>query len=139
MPENPNVAALKAGYAKWHESRGQSTDHWLALLADHVDFRSLGAGHTIFAFADPKKTREEVVGYFKGLTDQFAMEYYRIDHYIADGDRVAAVGATAWRHKATGKLLETPKVDVFRFENGRIVEFCEYFDTAAALAAATPD
>jgi ketosteroid isomerase-like protein len=31
--------------------------------------------------------------------------------------------------------LETDKVDVWRFENGRAVAFAEYYDTAAIAAA----
>ena len=33
--------------------------------------------------------------------------------------------------------MATPKADVFRLRDGRIVEFCEFFDSAAAVEAAT--
>ena len=42
---------------------------------------------------------------------------------------------------STGELFpdcETPKVDIWRFREGKAVEFYEMFDTAAAFAAATP-
>ena len=47
------------------------------------------------------------------------------------------VGSTAWRNKATGKVCETPKVDVWRFRDGKAVEYCEYYDTAKMLQAAS--
>jgi hypothetical protein len=33
--------------------------------------------------------------------------------------------------------VATAKADVFRLRDGRIVDFCEFFDTAAAVEAAT--
>ena len=55
-----------------------------------------------------------------------------------DGDRVVMYGTTAWRHTGTGKSFETRKVDLWRFRDGKAVEFCEFFDTATVQAAATP-
>jgi len=46
-------------------------------------------------------------------------------------------GSTAWRHKRTGKVADTPKVDFWRFRDGKAVEFYEYYDTAAVFAAAS--
>ncbi|MCP4319547.1 MAG: nuclear transport factor 2 family protein, partial [Hyphomicrobiales bacterium] len=63
---------------------------------------------------------------------------YKVSRYIAEGDTVVAVGSTSWRVRATGKDFETPKVDVVRFEDGKIVSFFEYYDTAKILAATTP-
>jgi ketosteroid isomerase-like protein len=48
-------------------------------------------------------------------------------------------GVCSWTHKGTGKTCETPKVDIWRFRDGKAIEFYELFDTAAAFAAATPD
>ena len=48
-----------------------------------------------------------------------------------------ARGSTAWINKKTGKKAETPKVDFWRFRDGKAVEFYEYFDTACVAAAAT--
>jgi ketosteroid isomerase-like protein len=64
------------------------------------------------------------------------MIYYKVDEFIADGDAVVARGSCAWTNKRTGKRAETPKVDFWRFKDGKAVEFYEYFDTAAAAAAA---
>ena len=49
---------------------------------------------------------------------------------------MVAVGRTAWRVKATGNEFETPKCDVVRFKDGKIVTFYEYYNTAMVLAAA---
>ena len=47
------------------------------------------------------------------------MVYYRIDEFIAQGDAVVARGSTSWTNKKTGKTAETPKVDFWRFRDGK--------------------
>ena len=65
------------------------------------------------------------------------MVHYTIDEYVAQGDAVVARGSTAWTNKKTGKPAETPKVDFWRFKDGKAVEFYEYFDYGRVAAAAT--
>jgi hypothetical protein len=50
---------------------------------------------------------------------------------------VVALADACFCHRKTGKLVATAKADVFRLRDGRIVDFCEFFDTAAAVEAAT--
>jgi ketosteroid isomerase-like protein len=45
------------------------------------------------------------------------------------------IGHCSWRAKASGKVVSTPKADVWRFANGKAVEFYEFFDTAQVVAA----
>jgi uncharacterized protein len=52
---------------------------------------------------------------------------------------VVMIGHCAWRNKATGKVVSTPKADSWRFANGKAVEFYEYFDTAQVHAAVAAD
>ena len=63
---------------------------------------------------------------------------YDMDDFIAQDDRVVVIGNVAWRNKATGKVAETPKVDIWRFRDGKVVEFAEFYDTARSFAAAVP-
>jgi hypothetical protein len=37
------------------------------------------------------------------------------------------------RNKKAGKVRETPKVDVWRFRDGRAIELYEYFDTTKLI------
>jgi ketosteroid isomerase-like protein len=136
--ENRNVAILRDAYQRWNESKGGSVEHWLSLLADDLKFGSLAMGRTsAVAFTAQRHSRAGVAEYFAGLLGAWEMIDYVVDQYVAQGDRVVAIGQTAWRNKATDKAVETPKVDTWRFDSdGRIIEFFEYYDTAALLAAA---
>lgn len=55
--------------------------------------------------------------------------------YIAAGSHVVVLGEYRGTHRASGRSFEAPFAHVFRFEDGRIVEFRQFTDTALWLAA----
>ncbi len=132
-----NKALLELVYRRWHESKGGAIDELMHVFADTVTFGSLADGAEAAPFTATAIGKHEVKGYFDGLLGAWSMIHFTVDVMIAEGDRVAVVCSTAWTNKATGKVCETPKVDVWRFENGRAISFFEYFDTARMFAAAT--
>ena len=129
---------LKEAVREWHDTKGGSIDTWLGIMADVVDWRSLADGVRAVPWTKTGRTRDEVRGYLVGLTSAFAMVHYTVEQYVRDGDTIVAIGTTAWHCKATGKLVDTPIVTVWRFRDGKVVSFFEYYDTAKLLAAATP-
>ena len=136
--ESANKEILKTAYTKWHDTRGGSVDHWLSLMADEIDFRSLADGEGGLNFTKQVESRADMDRYFSGLSEGMEMVNYKVSQYVAEGETVVVVGSTSWRVKATGKVFDTPKVDVVRFEDGKIVAFFEYYDTAKILAAMSP-
>ena len=135
--EEKNVNSLKEAYRLWNETKAGTVDHWLGLMTDDVHFRSLAEGAHSMEFTCTSTCKRDVERYFAELTTQWQMIYYRIDEYIAQGNRVVALGSCSFKHKITGKTLETPKADFHRFRNGKICEFFEFYDTALAIATAT--
>ena len=136
--EARNKAIFAEAHQKWHATRGGSVDHWMGLLDENVDFRSLAAGADPGPFTATRSNRDQAGQYLAELVGGWTMLHYTINHYVAEGDRVVSIGSTAWTNKKTGKTVETPKVDVARFRDGKIIEFFEYYDTAKLYAAATP-
>ena len=134
-----NKSKLEHAYRRWHETKGGSLDELIGLFAEEIEFGSLAQGAEPVAFTATAFGKEEMGGYFKGLLSNWTMKHYTVDCMIAEGDRVAVIGSTAWTCNATKKDVETPKVDVWYFKDGRAVKFYEYFDTARLFAAATPD
>lgn len=130
-----NVAILRDAYWRWHDTKGGSADHWAGLFGDEVEFRSLGGGAPEMPFTATCKSRAALKRYFKGLAQDWAMNHYHIHEYVAEDDFVVAIGECSFRHKRTGKTLVTPKVDIWRFRDGKAVSFMEMFDTAAGFAA----
>ena len=136
MPTEKNVALLKAAYRDWEQSKGTNADCWLQILSDNIVLKSLGDGRPGLEFSQERRGKADVGLYLAGLAESWQMVFYRTDEFIAQGDRVAVLSACAWRHRVTGAEVQTPKVDIWRFRNGKIVEFYEFFDTARVQAAA---
>ena len=82
-------------------------------------------------------SKPEVRRYFEELVRNWEMQSFTAQEFVAQGDRVVMLGNCAWKNRRTGKTLSTPKADVIRFREGKIVDFLEFYDTAAAIAAAT--
>jgi ketosteroid isomerase-like protein len=131
-----NVARLKSVYGQWHESKGASVQAWLDVMADDVRCYSLAAGAPSAEFTAPISSKKDFERYFKGLLDDWEMIHYTTDEFVAEGDRVAVLGSTAWRNRKTGRAVDTAKADFWTFRDGRVVEFHELYDTAALLAGA---
>ncbi|OQW58713.1 MAG: hypothetical protein A4S14_06690 [Proteobacteria bacterium SG_bin9] len=132
-----NVEVLKQVYERWHDTKAGSADEFFEILDDHILWGSIPRGKAPMEFAKQYNSKTALRAYFDTLTSEWSMIHYTMDQYIADGDMVVARGSCSWTNKKTGKTVETPKVDVWRFKGGKAVEFYEYFDTAAAMAAAT--
>ena len=133
--EAANVAVLKDAYRRWHDSRGGSVDHWMSICDENIKFGSLAQGATGVEYLTSYNARDELKKYFNGLLRDWEMIEYRPDEFVAQGDRVVMIGHCSWRAKASGKVVSTPKADVWRFANGKAVEFYEFFDTAQVVAA----
>jgi len=136
--EANNIAILKDAYRRWHESKSGSVDRWMTSCDENIKFGSLAQAAPEMAFARSYSKRDALRGYFDGLLGEWEMIHYTANEFVAQGDSVFMRGATAWHNKKTGKSVETPKVDFWRFRDGKAVEYYEYFDTARVVAAATP-
>lgn len=139
MADRENVRLLEKAYARWHETRGGSVDDWMALIDDSFQFGSLAQSAPQMAFATSYNSRTALKNYFDGLRAEWEMIHYTMNEFVAEGEVVVVRGNVAWRNKRTGKEVETPKIDFWRFRGGKAVEFYEYFDTARAFAAASND
>lgn len=76
-------------------------------------------------------------GFVRALEDMAAdweLVSYRPTRMFADDDAAVVLADVAFRHRATGALVEFDKVDSWRFRDGRIVGFKEYYDTLKADA-----
>jgi uncharacterized protein len=138
MSSEANVALLKEAYRRWSDTKGGSVDYWFdSVVAPQISFGSIPRGAEPLEFARQYHDSAELRGYFDGLLSDWSMQHYTMNEYIAQDDAVVARGSCAWTNKRTGKLAETPKLDFWRFKDGKAVEFYEYFDTACVVAAAT--
>jgi ketosteroid isomerase-like protein len=135
--EARNTAILREAYRLWHETKGKSVDHWLSICADEVEFGSIGQSVKATPYMTIYEGKNNLAEYFTGLAHDWEMIEFRIEHYVAQGDRIVCLGRCSWKAKRTGKIVWTPIANSFRMTNGKIIEYYEYFDTAQMRDALT--
>lgn len=102
-------------------------------LGEAVQFHFVGQPDQ-FAFAGSHAGKEGVQRALELIAREYEWLAYQARDFIAEGDRVVALTEGLILHRASGKALPMRMVDIIRIEDGRIVEFTEFFDSAAMLA-----
>ena len=66
--------------------------------------------------------------------------YSAVPHeFIAEGDTVVSVGEYSGTYKATGKSFSAPFAHVWNFQNGKVIRFRQFTDTAIVQKALRAD
>jgi uncharacterized protein len=131
MANQDNTQLVQEGYATF--GRGDIPG-LLNMLADDVVWVTPGPPEQLPA-AGMRHGRAEVAQFFSVLKDTEEVEQFEPREFIAQGDKVVALIKYRSRIKATGRTVDTELAHVFTLRDGKIAEFREFFDTAAAVAA----
>jgi len=136
----PNILRqIKTRYKTWDRGKGKTGDLFIDLLSDDATFRSIGGGVEAMQFTRTHSTREMVRAYFEELKRDWQMIFYNVRLFLVQGDAIAVVCECCWKHRHTGKIVHSPKLDIIRVKGGQMHDFFEYFDTHQAFAACVPD
>ncbi len=128
--EARNTEILREAYRLWHETKGKSVDHWLSICADEIEFGSIGQSVKETPYMTIYDDKKRLGEYFAGIARDWEMVEFRIEHYVAQADRIVALGRCSWRARKTGKVVWTPIATSIRMVKGKMIEYYEYFDTA---------
>ena len=123
------IDEISDAYRQWRESRGGNSDQIIALMGDGIRMRSVLDPSLPDDLAADRKSIDEARQYFEIVARDWEMLDYPQEKIVADGDTVVWIGRCRWRHRFTGREIETPKVDVWTFEHGKAVSFLEMFDS----------
>ena len=136
---NPDVPVdeLKDAYRNWHETKGANLDQVLGLFDDEIEMHSVLEPDVPHELARVQRSREDAKNYFRALFDDWEMIAFPTEKVVADGDTVVWIGRCSWRNRHDGKMIDTPKVDIWTFRNGRAVRFFEMFDSLGFARAAS--
>jgi predicted SnoaL-like aldol condensation-catalyzing enzyme len=107
-------------------------------IEDVLTRHDVGAADKYFA-QKPIKHNTQVLGTegFKEARRRFFEEFpdsrTRIDHIVAECDKVFAMLTTTATNKQTGKRVTIKSADLYRIENGRIVEHWDVVEATGLL------
>ena len=136
---NPDVPIdeLKDANVGWRETKGGNLDQVLGLFDDQIEMHSVLEPDVHHELARVQRSREDAKNYFKALFDDWEMIDFPTEKVVGDGDTVVWIGRCHWRNKHDGKTIDTPKVDIWTFRDGKAVRFFEMFDSLGFARAAS--
>lgn len=120
---------VRHAYLRWAETRGESADLFLDLMADDVRCTSALSPDEDHPLAAERVGKEFARDYLESLPLNLDMISYTTEEVVDGGDTVVWIGHCSWRERASGKETSTRKVDVWRFRDGSAVSVLEMFDT----------
>jgi ketosteroid isomerase-like protein len=130
MSEQQNIQVVQHAYAAF--GRGDIAAI-LASVADDVEWFLPGEG--VIPQSGLYRGRDGVSAFFSKLAETTEFEAFEPAEFVAQGDRVIALGSYRARAKATGLSFEADWCMAFTIVNGKITRFREYSDTATIADA----
>jgi len=130
MNEQENTKVVQQAYDYFKSGNIEGV---LSLMSNDVDWRLPNIEN--MPHAGTRKGLEQVTEFFSTLAEVQDAKQFDPNEFIAQGDRVVALGHYIWNVKATNREYESDFVHVFTVRDGKITGFDEYFDTTPATMA----
>jgi uncharacterized protein len=108
----------------------------LNLFADDIDWELDQTDNVPFSGA--RHAKDQVAQFFRQLGENQNPLQFAPREFIAQGDKVIALGHYAWSVKTTDRVYESDWAEVFTIRDGKIAGFREFANTAAGAAAYQP-
>jgi ketosteroid isomerase-like protein len=86
-------------------------------------------------FTGARHGKGAVMEFFSTLDQSQHPLHFEPREFIAQGDKVVALGHYAWSVKSTDRVFESDWAEIFTIRDGKIAGFREFTDTAAGAAA----
>lgn len=128
MSEEANVQVVRDAYAAYQRGDIQNI---LDSLTQNVEWVSA----PVAPFAGTYRGPGEVANFFQKVAENFEFSRFEPREFVAQGDRVIALGHYTATMRSTGRVVESDWVMAFTVGDGKISRFQEYTDTAAVVAA----
>lgn len=131
MSEQKNTHLIQQLYAAF--GRGD-VPVILAAFADQFEFHHHGPPE-VLPWARSRHTKDEVAEFFKVLGETLDVLAFEPRAYVAQGDKVVALGYFRARAKATGREFDEHWAMEWTLRDGKVVGYRAYDDTAAMVEA----
>ena len=131
MKEQENIQTVQEVYAAFQRGDIHGV---LDRLTDDVRWWVNGSADSL-PFAGERTGRDEVAEFFVVLDGAFEFETFEPQEYIAQGEKVVALGRDRRRVKSNNRVIENQWAMAFTVRAGKIADFRAYDDTEAESAA----
>jgi ketosteroid isomerase-like protein len=131
MSEADNVALIQAVYGDFGSGNIPSM---LTKLSPHVEFVSPGS---TLPWSGVHRGHEAVGNFFGMLVGALDITAFEPRQFIAQGDKVAVLGYEAASGRKTGKSFEMDFIHLWTVNDGKVVLWQDFYDTASVAAVLT--
>jgi ketosteroid isomerase-like protein len=121
MSEQQNVQAVQAMYAAFGNG---DIPGLLAYISEDIVWQAHSP--TDEALAVPFQGHAGVLQFFQLLDKTLRMDEFEPKDYIAQGDRVVALGHLKTTHRETGEVIRSEFAMLWTLKDGKAVRFFEY-------------
>ena len=130
MSEQENVKIVQQAYQNFKSGDIQSL---LGLISDDVSWQLPEIENV--PFSGKRQGREAVGQFFSQVNEGQEVLSFEPREFVAQGDKVVALGSYRWRTRSTGREFASEWAHVFTIRDGKVAGFHEYMDSAAAARA----
>ncbi len=105
----------------------------IGLLSDDIDWRVPEIENASFAGA--RRGHDAMYDFFTVLVAEEEITQFEPIEFIDGGDKIVVLGRSAATVRETKRSYQTDWVHIFTIKDGKITNFHEFFDNAAATRA----
>jgi len=134
MAQNSNLQIIKDAFEAFQRGDIPAI---LASLDPGVDWQGIIGTEGVLPQGSRRQGIPAVGEFFRQVAETTEFSAFEPADFIADGNHVVALGRYAGRFKRSGQRFSTDWVMVFTFQNGRVVRFREFADSAQVNRAFT--
>ena len=132
MSEAQNTKVVQDAYAAF--GRGD-IPALLSYMTDDIHWRPVIGTAEHVPFSGERKGKAGVGEFFKQVAESEDFQQFEPREFVAQGDKVVAIGHYRAVTKVTGKTFESDFVMVFTLREGKVATFQEFTDSAGINAA----
>jgi hypothetical protein len=125
MDEARNTQVVKDAYAAF--GRGD-IPALLALVDSGIEWTAVVGSRT--PTSGTRRTRDGVAKFFQDLAASLEFQSFEPREFIAQGDKVVALGHSVGKWKTNGRSFETDWAMIFTVRDGLVTRFLEFADSA---------
>lgn len=125
-----NIQIVQDAYAKFGSG---DISGLLGLCAENINWQTPEVENA--NFGGKCQGHAEVDNFFVALVTDEDITLFEPIEFIDGGEKIVVLGRSASNVKSTGKSYETDWVHIFTVNDGKITNFVEFFDNAAATRA----
>ena len=132
MNEAENTKVVQDAYAAF--GRGDIPT-LLGYMTDDVKWQPVIGTASTVPFSGEREGKAKVAEFFKIVAESEDFRQFEPREFVAQGDKVVAIGHYHAVTKTTGKSFESDFVMVFTLRGGKVARFQEFTDSAGINAA----